>query len=160
MRLIYDAMARGQVPTRWMIIEIIQTGIQVDLGIIWPLPSESITRESRHNWTILENACIFVSWWIILLIIWHGVQKRPYYQCQKIFSPGGTISVIFTTLNDFATFRNNSKANFDMKGTLWVWEIITSETRQEVFIDSNYQVRISFSPGGPNIEHPPKIGQF
>ena len=34
MQLAYDAMARGQVPTRWMIIEIIQTAVQVDLGII------------------------------------------------------------------------------------------------------------------------------
>ena len=154
------AMARGQVPARWIIIGIFKHPAEVNLGIIWPSTSESITRESRHNLTTLENACIFVNWRIIFMIFWTKVQKHAYCQCQKDFSPGGTFSGIFTILNDLANFRINKKAKFDMNGILWVWGIITSEKREEVLIDSNYQVCISFSPGGPNIRHPPKIGQF
>ena len=46
---------------------------------------ESITGESRHNLTILENACIFVSWWIIFMIFWTEVQKCAHCQCQRVF---------------------------------------------------------------------------
>ena len=160
MRLVHDGMARGQAPTRWITIGIFKHAVQVNLGIIWPSTSESITRESKHNWTILENACNFVSWWIILMIFWTEVQKRVYCQCQKYFSPGGTFSGILTILNVLANFRINKKAFFDMNRNVWVWGIITSEKREEVLIDSNYQVCMRFSPGGPNIRHPPKIGQF
>ena len=34
MRFIYDAMARGQVPTRWIIIGIFKHPAEVNLGII------------------------------------------------------------------------------------------------------------------------------
>ena len=34
-QLMYDAMARGQVPTRWIIIGIFKHPEQADLGIIW-----------------------------------------------------------------------------------------------------------------------------
>ena len=121
---------------------------------------ESITGESRHNLTILENACISVSWWIILMIIWTKVQKCAHCQCQRYFSPGVTLSGIFRLLNVWANFWINRKANFHMNGDLWVWEMITCEIRQEVLMDSNYQFRISFSPGGPNLRHPPNIGQY
>ena len=132
----------------------------------WKLPNfrnngqESITRESRHNLTILENACIFVSWWIIFMIFWKHVQKHADCQCQKHFSPGGTISGIFKMLNNLAKFWINRKANFDMNEDLWVWGIITREKRQEVFKDSNHPVRKSFSPGGPHIRPPTEYFQF
>ena len=34
MRLIHEAMPRGEVPTRWINIEIIKHGAEVNLGII------------------------------------------------------------------------------------------------------------------------------
>ena len=52
-RLVYDAMARGQVPTRWIIIGIFKLSKQVNLGIVWSSTSESIAGKSTHNPTIL-----------------------------------------------------------------------------------------------------------
>ena len=98
---------------------------------------ESITGESRHNLTILENACIFVSWWTTFMIILTNVQKHAYCQCQKDFSPGGTFSGILTMLNDLANFWINRKTNFYMNGNSWVSGISTPEKREEMPIDSN-----------------------
>ena len=117
-RLMYDAMARGQVSTRWIIIRIFKHGEQVNLGIIWPWTPESITRESRHNLTVLENACIFVSWWIIFMIFWTKVQKRVHCQCQEDFSPGSTFGGIFTMLKDLANFRISWFENWPNPATL------------------------------------------
>ena len=136
-RLVYDAMAKGQVPTRWIIIGIFNLSEPYNSGIIWSWTPESITRESRHNLTTLEIACVFVSWRFIFMIFWTQVQKHTHCQCQKDFSPGGTISGIFTTLNDLANIWINWKANFDVNENLWVWGIITFEKRQEVPIHSN-----------------------
>ena len=127
--------------------------------ILW-LEPKMFTREIRHNLKILEIACIFARGRIIFMIFWTKVQKHAYCQCQWRFSPGGTFSGIFTMLKDLANFWINRKANFDMNENLRVWGIITREKRQEVLKDSTYPVRKSFSPGGPHIRQPPKIGKF
>ena len=134
----YDVMARARVPAQWIIMAWTKLSVPVNLGIIWSWTSKSITSESRHKSTIPETTCIFVNWWMIFMIIWTKVQKRACCRWQKLFSPGGTFSVIFTIWNVLAWFWINRKPNFDMNGTLWVWKIITHEKRQEMLIDPNF----------------------